>query len=303
MGDPSGIGPDIVSQAVARLKGLAEFTVIGDARLLGRMKGERIIDLKNVKMGRFAFGTISPEYGRASIEYLDKAMELIAGSQIDCLVTAPISKESINAAGSRYSGHTEYLARRTGSSDTVMVLLNRRLKIALATRHIPLKDVTGLLDKAGLKRLVATFHSGLKNAFGIPAPRIVVCGVNPHASDNGLLGNEENRIIKPLIRAMGQGVAGLCGPFSADVAMKKAYEGYFDGVIAMYHDQALIALKLTGAESGVNLTLGLPFIRTSPLHGTAFDIAGKKAASADSMMAAVKLAIKCTRNLKKKTRA
>jgi len=307
MGDPSGIGPAITLAAVNRLKGLADFVIIGDKWVLNQVSGVRcqvsgvtFIDLRNVTRKNFSFGKIKAEYGRASIQYLDKALELIRSKEIDCLVTCPISKEAINKAGFIYAGHTEYLSERTHCRDLVMMLLNKRLKFSLVTRHIPLQSVSSRISRKGLYKTILLTISSLKKFFLIREPRIVVCGLNPHASDNGLIGSEENKVIKPLLQRLRRRVRNLTGPISADVAIAKANRQEFDCVIAMYHDQALIPLKLYGDFSGVNITLGLPFVRTSPLHGTAFDIARYPSrANPRSLIEAIKLAVKCASNLKK----
>lgn len=306
MGDPSGIGPEITASALKRLSGLADFLVIGDKGVLAHflpavssLSRVNLLDLKNVSPKNFHFGRVKAEYGKASIEYLDAAIKLLKQKEIDCLVTCPISKEAVNLGGlPGFSGHTEYLALAVGAKDYVMMLLNKRLRISLVTRHLPLSRVpAGLNSDVLSKTILITYHS-LQKMFAIPSPRIVVCGLNPHASDNGVLGNEENKIIKPVIEGLKNRIKHLSGPESADVAIGEAYQKDYDCVIAMYHDQALIPLKLSGNDSGVNITLGLPFVRTSPLHGTAFDIAGTASASPSSLIAAIKLAIKCTLNLK-----
>ncbi len=303
MGDPSGIGPEIISKALPRLKGIAAFTVIGDSMVLGRSglinKRVTLIDLNNVRSKGFSWGKVDAEYGRASMEYLDKGMALIKNGSIDCLVTCPISKESINLAGFNYSGHTEYLSRRTDTKEVVMMLLNRYFKFSLLTRHIPLKEVPGRITFESLEKTISLTHAWLKGIFLIKSPRIAVCGLNPHASDNGIIGEEENRVIKPALDKLRHKFGRLTGPLPADAAVLKARNGLYDCLIAMYHDQALIPLKLSGKNSGVNFTLGLPFIRTSPLHGTAFDIAGKGKADPASLVEAIKLAVKCASNLKK----
>jgi len=312
MGDPSGIGPEIVARSLPRLKSLADFVIIGDRWVIDKIRNPKskinskseirnpkFIDLNNVDHKEFSFGKIHPEYGYASIEYLDKAMELIKKKEIDCLVTAPISKEAINLAGFRYSGHTEYFEEKTGCKDTVMMLLNKRLKFSLLTRHIPLKNVSAALKQGKLAKVIMLTDKSLKELFLIKFPRIVVCGLNPHASDNGIIGSEENNIIKPVLVKLRRKIKYLAGPLSSDVAIKQAKDGAYDCVIAMYHDQALIPLKLLGDKTGVNLTLGLPFIRTSPLHGTAYDIAGRNLASPDSLIAAVQCALQCRLKRKK----
>jgi 4-hydroxythreonine-4-phosphate dehydrogenase len=301
IGDPSGIGPLITIKALNELKGAADFVIIGDGRVVKMMPGVEIIDLHNLSRRNFSLGKVKAEYGRAAIEYLERALELLRDKEIDCLVTAPISKEAINKAGFKYSGHTEYFLRKTRVKEAVMLLLNDKLKFSLVTRHIPLARVPKALTQSKLYNNIRITCESLKNLFGIKKPRLVVCGLNPHASDNGLIGSEENRIIKPVLEKLKSRMQlDIDGPLSADVAIARSKAGNYDCVIAMYHDQALIPLKLTGRDSGVNMTLGLPFIRTSPLHGTAFDIA-KTPALADpaSMVAAIKLAIKCASNLKR----
>jgi len=310
IGDPSGIGPAIVLKALETLKGKADFTVIGNRLVLNkaakilkiRPLSAKLIDLNNVNPEHFAFGRINARNGRACLEYLDAALDLLKENKIDCLVTCPISKKAVNLAGAKFSGHTEYLAAKTGRRDLVMLLLNAKLKFSLVTRHVPLKEVCGLLSRKVLRNNILKTIAGLGSLFLIKNPRLVVCGVNPHASDNGVIGREEQRVIIPVIKSLKEKIKGasLTGPLSADAAILQAAKGNFDCVIAAYHDQALIPLKLTDFNSGVNFTLGLPFVRASPLHGTAFDIA-KRPALADpgSLIAAIKLALKCASNQKK----
>jgi 4-hydroxythreonine-4-phosphate dehydrogenase len=308
IGDPSGIGPAITLKAIKKLKGLAEFVVIGDKWVLKKVQGSRfkvqgfnLIDLDNISHKNFKFGKIKVGYGRASIEYLDKALELIKKREIDCLVTCPISKEAVNLAGLKgFLGHTEYLARHTNTREFAMMLVNENLRFGLLTRHIPLKEVSGKINEGLICKTVILTHRALREIFGIKRPRLVVCGLNPHASDNGLIGREENTVIKPALEKLrNKFMMRIDGPLPADAAIFKANSKDYDCVIVMYHDQALIPLKLGGINTGVNLTLGLPFVRTSPLHGTAFDIAGSDLAKPDSLIEAIKLAIKCTQNLKK----
>lgn len=281
----------------------SNFVLAKTARILKiKPVAAELISLDNIKPGHFSFGRMNAECGKASLEYLDTALELLKNDRLDCLVTCPISKEAINLAGAKFPGHTEYLAQRTGSSDPVMMLINEKLKFSLVTRHIPLKDVCSRLTAGALRNNILAAIKGLNYLFLITRPRIVVCGLNPHASDNGLIGREENRLIIPVIKKLKREKrrALIEGPLPADVAISQAARGSFDCVIALYHDQALIPLKLTDFDSGVNLTLGLPFVRTSPLHGTAFDIARRPAlANPNSLIAAIKLAVKCTLNQKK----
>lgn len=310
IGDPAGIGAAITIKALKQLKAEAEFTVIGNrfvlaaaAKLLKTsLPAVKFINLDNIQEKQFKFGKVSSGNGRASLDYLDIAIELLKNEALDCLVTCPISKEAINLAGEKSSGHTEYLAKHTNSPELVMMLLNDKLKFSLLTRHIRLQDVAKNITPKKIEDNILKTAQGLKALFLIKQPRLVVCGLNPHASDNGVIGMQENNIFVPVVKKLNKKLKrqAVTGPISADVAIAQAAKHKFDGVIAAYHDQALIALKLTGAASGVNLTLGLPFVRTSPLHGTAFDIAAQPvSASPHSLIAAIKLAIKCTFNQKK----
>jgi len=306
MGDPSGIGPEIIVKALnsKRIKGLADFSIIGDAfvfsqlsALSSQLSTSRFIDLKNVPRKNFKFGKVRAEYGRASWEYLEKALELIKAKKADCLVTCPINKEALKLAGCDYRGHTEYIARCFGVNDEVMMLFNDKLKVSLVTQHIPLKDVPVFLNREKVFKAISVTNKGLAGLFKINHPKIAVCGLNPHASDNGAIGREEKQIIIPAIKkAKAKGIL-VSGPYPADTLFLKAEE--FDCVIAMYHDQGLIPLKLIGFKDAVNITLGLPFARTSTAHGTAFDIAGNNIASAASLIQAIKTAIQCAQNLRK----
>jgi len=310
IGDPSGIGPAITLKALKILKGQVDFTVIGSRFVLAKAAKilkigslpTKLIDLNNVKAESFIFGSLNAQNGKASLEYLDTALELLRKNRIDCLVTCPVSKEAINLVGAKFSGHTEYLAKNTGTKDLVMMLLNDKLKFSLVTRHIPLKEICAELTKKRLEDNISNTIKGLRSLFLIKRPKLVICGINPHASDNGVIGTEEQDVVMPVIRILRKKFKDvtIAGPLGADTAISQAVKGKFDCVIAAYHDQALIPLKLTDFNSGVNLTLGLPFVRTSPLHGTAFDIAQKPAlANPCSLVSAVQLAVKCRLNQKK----
>ena len=209
MGDPSGIGPEIILKALQnkQVKGLADWTVIGDAWVFSKNQKSKIksqkfkiIDLKNVPRKNFEFGKVRAEYGRASWEYLEKALELIKAEKADCLVTCPINKEALKLAGCDYRGHTEYIARYFGVKDEVMMLFNRNLRVSLVTQHISLKDVPKSLNKEKIFKAIAVTAKGLAGLFKINHPRIAVCGLNPHASDNGAIGDEEKRVIIPAIK-------------------------------------------------------------------------------------------------------
>jgi len=305
MGDPSGIGPEIISKAMknSSIRRLAEFIIIGDGKTFQKVnkhpvKNFKFIDLDNVSRKNLSFGKIKPAYGRASVEYIQEAVALLKRKNINCLVTCPISKEAMQLAGYRWSGHTELLADLCGVSKPLMVLVNQYLKFALVTRHIAFKKVPQALTQSAICNTFLLAHKAMRQMFGKPSPRIVALALNPHASDGGLLGKEEEDIIIPAVKKMRKRNFLLEGPLPADSGIHKLLLKEYDCALAMYHDQALIALKLTDAESGVNLTYGLPYVRTSPLHGTAFDIAGKNIANPNSLIWAIKLAVQCARNLK-----
>lgn len=274
VGDPSGIGPIIIKQALSQIRAICQPVIIGEI---------------NPSL------TLKKRAAKAAISYLDDAIGQLKDERIHCLVTCPVSKKTINDAGISFIGHTEYIARAFRVKDYAMMLLNSRLKFVLATRHIPLAAVSRSLNQEGLSKSILLTHKSLKNLFGISSPRIVVCGLNPHASDQGLIGNEEQEKIYPVLKRLNPCLKPkIFGPLPADTAIEMLYQGLFDCAICLYHDQALIALKLTDFDSGVNLTLGLPFIRTSPLHGTAFDLVKQKAkANSKPLLQAVKISIQC----------
>ncbi|MFH1339378.1 MAG: 4-hydroxythreonine-4-phosphate dehydrogenase PdxA [Candidatus Omnitrophota bacterium] len=316
MGDPSGIGPEVISKALSGpgINRLGEIAVIGDKWVFDKVTGHnsyphghrqvtsfKFIDLNNVPRKNFKFGKIRREFGQAAIDYLKKAVELIKNRELDCLITAPISKQAINLAGYRYAGHTEFLARAFGkkSRNLAMMLLNQYLRVSLVTRHLALKKVSSALSREAIYKTIVITYIALREYFGVARPKICVAAFNPHAGEGGLLGREEIEKISPAARQARMIVKDVFGPLPADSAYLKAKQGNVDAVVAMYHDQALIPLKALDPDSGVNLTLGLGFVRTSPLHGTAFDIAGKNIASEASFVSAVKTAVECTNNLKK----
>ncbi|MCU0665785.1 MAG: 4-hydroxythreonine-4-phosphate dehydrogenase PdxA [Candidatus Omnitrophica bacterium] len=304
MGDPSGIGPEIIAKSLNKIKGLADFTIIGDAFVLEksgcdfRKNKVRLVDLNNVSPGDFCFGKTRASYGRACVDYLDVCVRMAANNQVDCIVTSPVSKEALSMAGFNIVGHSEYFKKAFGVKNIVMMLLNKSLRFALLTRHIPLKDVSGSINASGLKQTFCLTVESLNKMFSIKTPRLVICALNPHASDNGTIGDEENKIIKPFLAAIGKNKGYSVKLLPADVAIKKMDQKLFDCALALYHDQALIPLKLSGDDTGVNITLGLPLVRTSALHGVGFDIAGKNLARPDSFITAVKQAVSCFKNSK-----
>jgi len=323
MGHPAGIGPEVTLKALSDRRLLSEgvFLVIGDRKVLseviatsrlttrlnpvipaGRDTRDRVrpgvinlIDLANVPRRSFSFGSAHHSFGKSAIEYIDTAFSLLKAGAGDALVTAPIHKLSAQRSGFRFAGHTEYLAYLSNTKKFAMMLVGGCLRVVLVTRHIPLKDVSRRLTEAVLCDTIELTYRGLRGLFGIQRPRIGIAGLNPHAGEGGMLGTEE-RIIEKAIRKMrARSSAILSGPRSPDIIFHEAYHKKYDAVVAQYHDQGLIPLKMLYFESGVNLTLGLPFIRTSPDHGTALEIAGKDIADPASMKEAIALAVRLAR--------
>jgi len=291
MGDPLGIGSEIILKALPKFRGPVRFLVFGDSRLLAELPTE---ELRSVALNSSSEGWDPEGAGRASIAYLDHAMEAYAAGEIQALVTAPISKEHVQLAGFPFPGHTEYLAHRTQTKNYAMMMTGPKLRVVLVTIHEPLAKVPALLNPEKIAEVMELTHRTLKDWFGIEAPRIAVCGLNPHAGEQGLLGSEEEEIIAPAIALAKERGYGGEGPKVPDAVFHEAYGGRWDAVICMYHDQGLIPFKMIHFQDGVNVTLGLPLVRTSPDHGTAFDIAGKGIADSTSMEAAIDLAIKLT---------
>ena len=244
------------------------------------------------------FGQPTEEAGAAALAALERAVTDWKAGLIDVLVTAPINKHSIQSKDFRFRGHTEYLADRVGKDgqEPLMILMNETLRVALVTTHLPIKDVAKAITKEGIIEKTTIFHTALKRDFRISNPRIAVLALNPHAGDDGLLGQEEKEIISPAIEELaGKGIQAF-GPYPADGFFGSGAYDHFDGVLAMYHDQGLAPFKTIALESGVNYTAGLPIVRTSPDHGTAYDIAGQGKADENSMRQAIYTAIDVFRN-------
>jgi 4-hydroxythreonine-4-phosphate dehydrogenase len=297
MGDPSGIGPEIIAKAINKLaiSQKIKFLLIGDRFIFSKFlkhlpKNCQILDLNNVPKKNFCFGKKNRIYGKASFEYLELATSLIKAKEIDSLVTAPISKEAISLAGFKWPGHTEYLAQAFKVKQFAMMFVADKLKVSLVTRHIPLRKVSQSLNVDKIYQTVCLSHEWLSKYFRIKNPKIAVCALNPHAGEEGILGGEEGLIIKPAVKRAQMKFKNIFGPFPSDTVFLARNK--FDCIVAMYHDQALIPLKTLFPNRAVNLTIGLPFVRTSPCHGTAFDIAGKNLANPTSMIEAIKLAVK-----------
>ena len=248
---------------------------------------------------KIEIGQPSQEAGAAALKALDRAMTDYRSELYDVLVTAPINKATIQSPGFHFPGHTEYIETSVGEGEkALMILMNETLRVALVTTHLPIKDIAKAITKEGIIEKATIFHKALKRDFRISSPRIAVLSLNPHAGDNGLLGSEEKDIILPAIEELADKGIQAFGPFAADGFFGSGAYDRFDGVLAMYHDQGLAPFKTIALESGVNYTAGLPIVRTSPDHGTAYDIAGKGIADENSMRQAIFTAIDVFRNRK-----
>jgi len=315
MGDPAGIGPEVVAKACAmsevrrvcrplvigslpvmertvrslRLP-LRVVGVSGHGDVIGRRGELPVLDPLARPLGRFAVGRVGKQTGAASAAFIVKAVRLAQLGCLDAIVTGPINKEAINLAGYDYPGHTEMLADLTKSKESGMMILGGPLKIMFVTTHVAVKRLPAALTSDRIGKAIRLAQKALREYFGVRKPKIGVAAFNPHAGEHGLFGNEEQRVILPACRR-----ARVCGinasdPLPADTLFGKAARGAYDGVVAMYHDQGLIPLKLLAFGRCVNLTIGLPIIRTSVDHGTAYDIAGKGVADPGSMVEAIVLA-------------
>ena len=315
-GEPAGIGPDITIQ-IAQRELAAGLVCYADPRLLedrAHQLGlpltlhevDRYSTLEPLPAGHLAVspillnapvtpGALDPANAEYVLRCLDAATDDTRAGYRQALVTGPVQKSVINDAGIAFTGHTEYLAARTEASLPVMMLVTGALRVTLATTHLPLRDVPVALTKGRLGSTLEILAEGLRRYFVAGRPRIAVCGLNPHAGEAGHLGDEETRIIAPVIERMRCDGYDLAGPLPADTLFARPHRDEFDAIVAMYHDQGLTPVKLLGWDKAVNMTLGLPIIRTSPDHGTAYDIAGRNRASAGSMKAAIELAAQLAR--------
>ena len=316
LGDPAGIGPEVIVKALADpvLRHKAKYVIYGMNELLhyaadlaefdvfwwrdqyhGRLRSYPhdvvVVDYDQYSMLGSSIRSPSKMGGEASMRFCLDAIEAANKKLVDAVVTAPIAKESWKLAGHHYPGHTELFAAKTNCRRFNMMFTGGPLRVVLATVHIPLMGLWGKLNIGAVFQPIELVHQALVEWFDVPKPRIAVCGVNPHASENGQFGDEEERIISPaILMAREQGIDAT-GPYPPDTVFMKARDGGFDAVVAMYHDQGLIPVKLLAFDRAVNVTLGLPIIRTSPDHGTAFDIVGRNRANPGSMRAAIELAI------------
>jgi 4-hydroxythreonine-4-phosphate dehydrogenase len=289
LGDPRGIGPEIVAAALAEPLD-AEITVVGAEDQIAALPAAA-----RVGVGTWGLGSgdrpddraRTIRAGRIAGHSVETAAGLALKGQVDAIVTAPAHKHALHLAGFPYPGHTEWLAKLAGGVDVAMMLASPELRVVLVTTHVPFRDVPALLTVERVTRIGRITRQALADWFGIAAPRLAVCAVNPHAGESGLFGDDEERVLRPAAEALG-----ATGPLPADTVFVRAMRGEFDAVLAPYHDVGMTAIKVASFGRAVNVTLGLPFPRTSPDHGTALDIAGSGKADASSMRAAVELAVK-----------
>jgi len=325
MGDPAGIGPEIIAKAAHQIKGLVqagrvELLAVGSAQALRQAGAQlqldvdgadaplRVLDVGPVP-GALAAGEISAAGGEWAYRAVARAVQMVQAGQADAIVTAPLCKEALHMAGHLFEGHTELLAHLTGMRDGVMMLAHGNMRVSHVSTHCPLSEVPGRLTPVRLRRVLDVTLDALR-ALGIERPRIAVAGLNPHAGEGGILGKEDGLVIAPIVQEYATAGHDITGPWPGDTVFIKLRAGQFDAVIAMFHDQGHIPVKLLGfsidpatgrwqAISGVNVTLGLPILRTSVDHGTAFDIAGQGIANADSMVDATEYAMQLVEGLRK----
>ncbi len=265
MGDPRGIGPEVVRKALRQ-------PLEADVQIVGGWDD----DAERSEV----------EAGRSTAQAIEAAARQALAGQVDAIVTGPVHKQALHAAGYKFPGVTEYLAHLAGDIPVAMMLATGRLRVVLVTTHLPLRDAVSTITTERIVTAGRITSDALHRWWGITAPRLAVCALNPHAGEGGLFGDEDERVLRPAATALG-----AAGPVPADTVFVKALRGEFDAVLAPYHDVGMTAVKVSGFGTGVNITLGLPFIRTAPDHGTAFDIAGKGIADAGSMRAALELAV------------
>lgn len=297
LGDPAGIGSEVTIKALNHLDKIqnSEFVILGDKHLFDQygfsnqnfdLRDQNLINDRDYKPGH-----PNSKTGKASLGYLNEAMKLLHSGEVQGLVTAPVCKESIHEHYSAFVGHTELLSQNFGDCHVDMMFVAPKMRTVIVSRHIPLKDVSNTITKEAVTESISLTYDSLKAMFRIDSPRVAVCGLNPHAGENGLLGQEEIETIIPVIEKFQSQKKDVCGPFPADTLFSPDIGNEYDVIIAMYHDQGLIPIKTLYFKDLVNLTIGLPFVRTSPAHGTAFGIAGQDKADFSSMKAAIELAV------------
>ncbi len=303
MGDPAGIGPEVLLKALrsARVRRVASPVVVGDRRALEVIAAKTGIPLprtleiispagKPPPLGTLRPGFLPLPLAREVPRYIEEAVRLVTSGDSEAVVTAPINKGALKKAGFSFPGHTEFLAHLTGAKDFVMMLGGKNLKVTLVTIHEPLKNVPSLITKERILKTIEVTDRAFRLFFGMERPRIGVLGFNPHAGEGGLFGDEEGRIIAPAIKSARRSGIEAIGPVVPDTAFIRSVRGEFDVLVCMYHDQGLGPLKLLHFDDGINATLGLPVIRTSVDHGTAYDLAWQGTASPASMVSAIETA-------------
>lgn len=320
MGDPAGIGPEVLAKALAapEVGKVCHPVVIGSRPVmaetvkalrlplrvveiteqesrLGRNGEIALVDPLEKPLRKIALGRISSEAGAAAVAFIKMAVKLALADGVDGIVTGPINKEAIQKAGYDYPGHTELLAELTGSPEVGMMILGGPLKVMFVTTHVALRHLPDALNAERIGQAIRLADKALREFFKVAEPRIGVAALNPHAGEHGLFGEEERDVIRPAVRRARAAGIEASDPLPADTLFGKAAQGRYDGVVAMYHDQGLIPLKLVAFGKCVNLTVGLPIIRTSVDHGTAFDIAGQGRADPGSFIEAIKLAARLAR--------
>jgi 4-hydroxythreonine-4-phosphate dehydrogenase len=323
MGDPTGIGPEIIVKALSKEEPFQACRpiVFGDREVLLRAiqiqnfsatleviqeipeqgylpRKIFLLPLTQLDVTSLSFGRPDRACGEAMVKYIQEAVQWVQSGQLDAMTTCPINKQAMNEAGYPFPGHTELLAHLVGASSVAMMFLGSRWKIVLATTHLPLKDVSKWITVPRILSILRLADEGMKKYFGIPRPKIAVLGLNPHCGEEGLLGEEEIKEILPAIAQAKSFGINVEGPFPADSFFNLSIPYTFDVVISMYHDQGLIPIKLLDFKEAVNLTLGLPFIRTSVDHGTAYDIAGKGLANPNNLIKAILIAANLTKIIK-----
>jgi 4-hydroxythreonine-4-phosphate dehydrogenase len=315
MGDPAGVGSEVVVKAFEAAREHARPIVVGDASVMAdavqvcgsdlRVRavdsieaglevedGIPVLDLDNVR--DLEYGVVREAYGEASLAYVETAIELAIEGAVDAIATAPINKQATRLAGAEHAGHTGLLAARTGTEEYSMMLIEDPLRVTHVSTHVPLREACDLVTTEAVESVIDVTHGALED-LGIDEPSIAVAGLNPHASDGGLMGTEDGEEIRPAVESARERGLDVRGPESPDTVYVRAAGGEFDCVVSMYHDQGHIPIKMLGfgsdgAVSGVNVTVGLPIVRTSVDHGTAFDIAGRGVASETSLVDAVRIA-------------
>lgn len=301
VGDPAGIGPEVVVKALAapEIAALADWIVVGDSGVMKNTEALTGVKLTSelrheAVQGEVVLGQLSAACGLAAIRFVEIATKMCLAGEADAMVTAPLNKEAVALNGIPFSGHTEYIAELCGTKESRMLLVSEKLRVVHVSTHIALRDACNLKTPRILRTI--EIASEVMPWIGFDQPRIAVCGLNPHAGEHGLFGKEDEEIIRPAIEAARAKGINADGPHAGDTVFLRAVKGHYDLVVAMYHDQGHIPMKLLDFDRGVNVSIGLPIIRTSVDHGTAFDIAGKNIAEATSMKCALELGARMARN-------